>query len=128
MTQTYEAYPIKRDRRSKAEIATIKSAISEVLKADHPMTVRQVFYQLVVRNVIEKTEEQYQGTVVRLLTDMRMEREIRFSWIADESRQRREFRSFDNISDALDDTAKFYRRNAMRESPVYIEVWVEKQA
>jgi hypothetical protein len=36
------------------------------------MTVRQVFYQLVVRNVIEKTEEQYQRTVIRLLTEMRM--------------------------------------------------------
>ena len=33
------------------------------------MTVRQVFYQLVVRNIIEKTEEQYQGTVIRLLTE-----------------------------------------------------------
>src|SRR5262245_4021446 len=56
-----KACPIKRPRRTRAEIDEIKSAIRAVLKADHPMTVRQVFYQLVVRNVIEKTEEQYQG-------------------------------------------------------------------
>ena len=36
------------------------------------MTVRQVFYQLVSRGVIEKTEAQYQGTVIRLMTEMRL--------------------------------------------------------
>jgi hypothetical protein len=92
------------------------------------MTVRQVFYQLVIRNVIEKTEEQYQGTVIRLLTEMRMDGEIHFAWISDESRQRSALRSFDNVSDALEDTARYYRRNAMRECHHYIEVWVEKQA
>jgi len=94
MTRTYEACSIRRDRRSKAEIDAIKSAIVAVLKVDHPMTVRQIFYQLVVRNVIEKTEDQYQGTVIRLLTEMRMEGDVRFDWISDESRQRRELRSF----------------------------------
>jgi hypothetical protein len=58
---TYETCPIKRPRRTKAEIDNIKTAIKTILKADHPMTVRQVFYQMVVRNVIEKTEDQYQG-------------------------------------------------------------------
>jgi hypothetical protein len=53
--------PIKRFRRTKAEVDEVKSTIVAVLKADHPMTVRQVFYQLVVRNVIEKTEEAIPG-------------------------------------------------------------------
>src|SRR5262245_33933678 len=109
-------------RRTKAEIDRIKAAIIKVLKADHPMTVRQVFYQLVVRGVIEKTDEEYQRTVVRLLTEMRMGGEVRFDWISDNSRSRNGLRSFDNIADAIDDTAKFYRRNAMRESEFYIEV------
>ncbi len=125
---TYEACSIKRDRRTKADIDAVKSALVEVLSADHPMTVRQVFYQLVVRGAIEKTEEQYQGTVIRLLTEMRMEGEISFDWISDTSRERTGLRSFDNVSEALDDTAKCYRRNAMRESDFYIEVWSEKQA
>ena len=34
----------------------IRAAIKTVLAADNPMTVRQVFYQLVVRGVIDKTE------------------------------------------------------------------------
>ena len=47
--RAYRACPIKRARRTKADIDEIKTAIKAVLKADHPMTVRQVFYALTVR-------------------------------------------------------------------------------
>jgi hypothetical protein len=92
------------------------------------MTVRQVFYQLVVRDVIEKTEEQYQGTVIRLLTEMRMDGQVSFDWIVDESRRRRENQTCNNIADAVRDTARFYRRNALHACPNYVEVWSEKEA
>ena len=36
-----------------------------MLQADNPMTVRQVFYQLVSRGVIAKTEAEYKQAVVR---------------------------------------------------------------
>jgi hypothetical protein len=127
-SETYGACSIKRDRRTKADIDGVKAAIREVLEADHPMTVRQVFYQLVVRGAIEKTEIEYNKIAVRLLTDMRMAGEIPFAWIEDSSRRRIGLRSYDNVADALADTAKFYRRNAMRESADYIEVWCEKEA
>ena len=104
------------------------SAVEELLKGDNPMTVRQVFYQLVVRGVIEKTEEQYQGTVIRLLTEMRMAGSIRFDWIVDESRRRISSRTYNSIADAARDTARFYRRSALRECPDYIEIWSEKEA
>jgi hypothetical protein len=91
--------------------------IESILADDHPMTVRQVFYQLVTRRVIEKTEEQYQGTVIRLLTSMRLEDEISFDWIIDETRQTRETQTFD-----------FYRRSALRACDDYLEIWSEKEA
>jgi hypothetical protein len=99
-----------------------------VLKADHPMTVRQVFYQLVVRGVVDKTEEQYQGTVIRLLTDMRVGGQIPFNWIVDDSRRRIVNRTFNSIVDAARHTAQFYRRSALHECPDYIEIWSEKEA
>jgi len=58
-----------------------------LISDDPPMTVRQVFYQLVARGVIEKTEEQYQGTVIRLMTEMRIDGELPFDWVVDESRR-----------------------------------------
>ena len=127
-SQIYLASPIKRPRATKAEIEERRERFFEIVAGMRPMTVRQVFYQLVVRNVIDKTEEQYQGTVIRLLTEMRMADEIPFNWIIDESRRRIILRSFDNVADAVDDCAKFYRRNAMRESSVYMEIWTEKEA
>jgi hypothetical protein len=98
------------------------------VKRDKPMTVRQVFYQLVVRGVIEKTEKEYNGTVIRLLTDMRLAGELPFDWIIDESRRRLITQAFDSLEDALEDTAKFYRRSALRDADDYLEVWVEKEA
>jgi hypothetical protein len=109
----------KRSRRTKVAVADIREAIRAVLKDDHPMTVRQVFYQLVVRDVIEKSEAEYQGTAIQLLTDMRLSGEIPWSHIIDASRRTRQT----HFADVLNYTAKFYRRSALRQSDVYIEIW-----
>jgi hypothetical protein len=69
---SYAPWSIKRDRRSRAEVQAIRDAIKSILEADHPQTVRQVFYQLVTRGVIEKTEGEYKQTVIRLLSEMRI--------------------------------------------------------
>jgi len=82
----------KRHRRTKARITGIKKSIIEILEADNPQTVRQVYYALTVKGKIAKTETEYQRTVVRLLTSMRD------------------------------------RRNLWTSMPVYLEVWVEKDA
>jgi len=92
------------------------------------MTVRQVFYQLVARGAIEKTEAQYQQTVIRLMTEMRLDGELRWDWVIDESRRSRVTQTFDSIEDALADTAKFYRRSALKQSDDYVEIWLEKDA
>jgi hypothetical protein len=126
--RSYGPCPIKGSRRTKNEIDAIRTAIKDVLKADHPQTVRQVFYQLVARDVIEKTEPEYKHTVIRLLSEMRLADQIPWDWIVDETRQGKVTQTFDNVTDALHDTAKFYRRSALRESDVYIEIWSEKEA
>jgi hypothetical protein len=59
---------------------------------------------------------------------MRLSGEIPFTWITDESRRKRVTRTYDSVADALRDTAEFYRRSALRESDVYIEIWSEKEA
>ena len=118
----------RRGRRGSDEIETIRVAIDAILTDDYPQTVRQVFYQLVTRGTIEKTEKEYQGVVIRLLSEMRLDGRIPWDWIVDESRRTRITQTFDNISDALQDTAKFYRRSALRECSDYLEIWSEKEA
>ena len=117
-----------RVRRTKAAIAAIREHIIDVVESDPPMTVRQVFYQLVARNVIEKTEEQYHQTVIRLMTEMRLDGSLPFSSVVDESRRVRITQTFDNVEAALAHTTKYYRRSALAQSDDYVEIWCEKDA
>jgi len=118
----------KRHRRTKARITGIKKSIIEILEADNPQTVRQVYYALTVKGKIAKTETEYQRTVVRLLTSMREANEVPFEWIADNTRWQRKPSSFTGIEACLEATANSYRRNLWTSMPVYLEVWVEKDA
>jgi hypothetical protein len=115
-------------RRSKAETEQLKNDIRSILERDNPTTVRQVFYQMVVRGCIEKSEQEYKGVVIRLLTEMRVSGALPFSWIVDESRRTQITRTYASVADAVADTANFYRRSALRECKDYLEIWSEKDA
>jgi hypothetical protein len=123
--RTYGACSTK---RTKADMDGLRAAIVDVLKADHPQTVRQVFYQLVTRGLVEKTEGEYQRTVIRLLSEMRLAGQVNWDWIIDSSRQAQITRTFESVGAALEDTAKFYRRSALRDCSDYLEIWCEKEA
>jgi hypothetical protein len=118
----------KRKRRSRSEIDALRVTISRVVADHHPMTVRQVFYQLVKLRLIDKTERAYNDVVVRLLTKMRLEGELPWQWIADSTRWMRKPTTYDSIEDALRETAASYRRALWRDHNVYVEVWLEKEA
>lgn len=125
----YRSRPTKpKRRRSRAEIRAIRDAIYETVAADPPMTVRQVFYQLVTKGVIAKSESEYKTTVVRLLGDMRREGELPFRWIADGTRWQRKPRSHNSLADMLEGQATLYRRDIWRDQDAYVEIWLEKEA
>jgi hypothetical protein len=107
---------------------TIRTAIFEALASDHPMTVRQVFYRLTSEAVIAKTEAEYKGTVCRLLAEMRRSGEIPYTWLADATRWMRKPRTFSSIEEALKRTAATYRRALWDDSPIAVEIWLEKEA
>jgi hypothetical protein len=109
-------------------MANLRTTILQVVKENAPMTVRQVFYQLVSRWAIEKTEAEYKGTVVRLLTDMRIGGSLPFESIADNTRWMRKPRSFSSVEQALRITAETYRRATWDNQAAYVEVWLEKDA
>lgn len=121
--------PTKRARRAKAEIVALKEALYESLERDHPQTCRQLFYELSSRlRLIDKTENQYKGTVVRLLGVMRREGMIPYRWIADATRWMRKETSHRSLADALRFTAQTYRRDLWANQKGYVEVWIEKDA
>jgi hypothetical protein len=119
---------IKRSRRTKVGMVSIREAIHKLLSEDNPQTVRQVLYQLTVLGVIEKAEIEYHRTVVRLLGEMREAGEIPFEWLADNTRWMRKPTTFTNLAESLEIFHQGYRRNLWAAMPAYVEVWCEKDA
>ncbi len=115
-------------RRTKAEITALRETIWRVVRRDQPMTVRQVFYRLVSLGAIAKTEIEYKATVCRLLAEMRRGRMLPYGWIADNTRWMRKPRTHDSFGDALEETARTYRRALWNDQGAYVEVWCEKDA
>jgi hypothetical protein len=124
----YSPRPIKRVRRTKATVTSIRDAIRDILESDHPQTVRQVFYALTVRGAISKAEIEYKHTVIRLLVDMREAGEIPFDWIADNTRWMRKPTTYVGLDACLNAAANLYRRDLWAAMPIYVEVWCEKDA
>lgn len=125
-TLVYGASPI-RERRTRAEMDTIRHGIVEILSEDNPMTVRQVFYQAVSRGLISKTEQEYKGTIGRLLLEMRRDGTIPYNYIADNTRWMRKPQTWDSLEDALTATARIYRRS-LWSGRERVECWLEKEA
>lgn len=121
----YRPSPVKRHRRTNAEIDTIKQAIIRIAEADHPMTLRGLFYRLVSEGVIDKQEREYKSTG-RYLLELRREGLLPYQYIADATRWMRKGASFDNLESALHNTAAAYRRALWNDQAAYVEVWCEK--
>lgn len=124
---TYLASPIKRHRATKAEVEQRRDDLLEILDAMHPMTVRQVFYQASVRGIVDKSESGYNKVQTDLVL-MRRSGQMPYGWLADNTRWQRKPRTFDGIEEALQDTARFYRKSLWTNADAYVEVWLEKDA
>jgi len=125
---TYLPRSIKRNRRSKSEIESFKASIYGTLSEEQPMTIRHLFYRLVSKGVLDKTEGEYKATLVRLLSSMRRNGEVPFYWLADNTRWMRKPRTHTSIANLLDDCGRTYRRALWNDQQVYVEVWCEKEA
>jgi hypothetical protein len=124
----YRSSPIKRRRRTKAEVGALKAALYDLVADERPMTVRQVFYRAVAAGLVAKTEAEYKATICRLLGDMRRRDELPFEWLADNTRWMRKPASFSSLDGFLASVASHYRRAVWDTQDVYVEVWLEKDA
>jgi hypothetical protein len=104
----------------------IKTAIS-VLEEHRPMTVRQVYYQLVSRQVIENSRTAYQA-VSNALVSARKSGEIPWEWIEDRLRRPRHVSMWSDLSTFAETACSAYRRDVWTTQPAYVEVWLEKDA
>ncbi|MBU4056232.1 MAG: hypothetical protein KKA41_17895 [Proteobacteria bacterium] len=98
-----------------------------VLNEYHPMTIRQVFYQLVSRQVILNNQSQY-TSLGNTLGNARKQGLIPWEWIEDRTRVPHHVSMWPDLGNFFSDVKKSYRRNVWDNQPQYVEVWVEKDA
>lgn len=107
-------------------IALIVAAYS-VLQEHNPMTLRQVYYQLVARQIINNKRSEYQRLSVALVK-ARQEGHIPWEWIEDRSRQPRSVSMWHDLPDFLETVKAAYRKDVWKTQSCYVEVWLEKDA
>lgn len=118
---------IKRERRTRAEIEALESAIYEIAEAEKPCTIRGIYYRVVSRGLTPKTEAGYRQVQNRALR-MRRAKVLPYGWIADGTRYRLKPTTFTSMDEALDIAASSYRRALWHDQNVHVEVWTEKDA
>jgi hypothetical protein len=118
----------RRGRPLGAKALAIREAVLALTAEFDVMTVRQVFYQLVSRGIVPKSENGGYRPVQQQVLRMRRENLLPWSFIADGTRWMRKPTSYDSVDDALRATQRAYRRNLWQSQNMRIEVWLEKDA
>ena len=110
-----------------ARVKTINGIIQEYQAAGYRLTLRQLYYQLVSRDVIPNKQREY-ANLSSLLTDARMCGLVDWNAIEDRLRRPEVPAAWDSPADALESLANQYEKPRQEGQKVYVEVWVEKDA
>ena len=115
------------NKKNQEQLEVINSIIKEYAKEGYRLTLRQLYYQLVSRDIIANQLKEY-SKLSGLLVKGRMAGIV--DWDAIEDRIRVPYipYSVDGIEDAIQDTIDQYRLDRQDNQEVYIEMWVEKDA
>jgi len=108
-------------------LKTIGAVVENYQAQGYTLTLRQLYYQLVARDLIENSDLSYKR-IGKILTEARYGGLV--DWSAIEDRVRRPKLPYwaHDIADAMSDTVSSFRLNRQKGQTTYVEVWVEKDA
>jgi len=98
-----------------------------IIKQYMMVTVRQVYYVLVSRQIIYNNLNEYKR-IVRVLRNGRLAGLIGFDSIIDDTREAEKTPSWNSVEDILLAAVKQYRSYWWRNQQCHVEVWLEKRA
>jgi hypothetical protein len=130
MTSVYRAGTIKRRRRTKDQVAQLDDQILDVLREDHPQSVRHVFYRMTdprLPEPVEKSERGYRHVQHRV-KELRRAGVLPYGWISDTTRRGYHVDTFDGADDFVRRVAGLYRADLWAMSDWHVEVWVESRS
>ena len=113
--------------QSVARIAQCDAIIEDYQGQGLRLTLRQLYYQLVSRNLIRNTEREYKN-LVALVSDARLAGLLDWDAIEDRVRRPRSPSEFENLSDLVEAAIASYRLPRWQGQDYYVELWVEKDA
>jgi hypothetical protein len=108
-------------------LRAINAILDSYAAQGYDLSLRQLYYQLVSRNIVPNTERSYKKVGV-LVSDARLAGVIDWDMIADRGRVCVKNPHWDGPKDFLDIVAPQFRLNLWEGQPNYVEVMVEKQA
>lgn len=126
MKQAFDS-KLRLSKANKERLATINAILEEYTADGYVLTLRQLYYQLVSRDIIPNQQKEY-TQLSNILKKGRMAGIV--DWAAIEDRVRKPKLPYwvHDIPDAIADTVRQYRLNRMKGQARKIEVWVEKDA
>jgi hypothetical protein len=122
--------PDKRRRRTRAQVDQLDAQIIEVLMADHPQSVRHVYYRMTDPRLPEPVEKSYRGCdhVQHRLKQLRLSGAVPYGWISDTTRRGYHVDTFAGAADFLRRVKGFYRADLWGQADYYVEVWAESRS
>lgn len=118
---------VRLSKLNKKRLDIINEIIREYQRDGYVLTLRQLYYQLVTRDIIPNQQAEY-SKLSMLLKEGRMGGIVDWSAIEDRLRQPQKTPSWDSPQDILEACASQYKRDHMDGQSEYLEVWVEKDA
>lgn len=117
----------KFNKASLQKIEWINSVIERYKYQGLELTLRQVYYQLVAKDLIENTERSYKN-IGTLVSEARLAGLIDWNAIVDRTRGLRRNSHFSHPSEVISAARFSYMLDRWENQPNYVEVWIEKDA
>lgn len=101
--------------------------IAEYAAQGYELTLRQLYYQFVSRDLLRNTQKEYKrlGCIV---SDGRLAGLIDWDSITDRTRNLHELAAWDSPQQIIDVCSRQYRIDKWEDQPYRVEVWIEKDA
>jgi GNAT superfamily N-acetyltransferase len=118
-------------RLSKTQAHELDAALLSIAAAERPTSVRGMYYMAMGAGLIDKDAQAKRNNYMRVqrrLLQMRRDGRMPYSWMTDGSRTIYGYDRFADEDAFSAYAANIYRKDYWLESPVRVEVWVEKDA
>ena len=118
---------IRMSRQNQERLDVVNSIIEEYQLDGYVLTLRQLYYQLVSRDVIPNKQNEY-AKLSKLLKEGRMAGIVDWDAIEDRLRKPSSPSSFESPEEILRAAINQYALPRQNGQKIYVEVWVEKDA